>query len=200
MSVFKEKAAVQKKEFERIGRLLAIGSFKTMSEKTRLERGICPNTCEEIIYAKFADGSVIVWCLCSGTSNYFDDVSWISADGETEITLVPSRKLENIEVEIGGNLYVVELEIKEEAEEAKEEATSVSLLFHNTKDVMPEKSGEYLCVSAYNTVAVLPYSLKHNAFNVFDIDDTERANRLMIDVTFWADISKVSETLRSSSV
>ena len=60
--------------YERVNRLLAIDSLEDMSDEELLLHGANTNYCEGIFAVEFADGSSLNFDLCSGTSNYFDDV------------------------------------------------------------------------------------------------------------------------------
>lgn len=95
-------------EFARINRLLSIPSLEGLSAKELEEMGAAKNTCEGIFCAKFDNGSVLNFDLCSGSNNYWDDVVWRSADETTDITFDCDYELTNsIEFEVNGELYVV---------------------------------------------------------------------------------------------
>lgn len=100
-------------EFNRINRLLAIESLEDMTDRELIEQGANTNHNEGVFLAKFDNGSSINFDLCSGWSNYWDDVVWTSPDGSYDIVLDCEYELGDIEVEIEGELYVVKLSVCE---------------------------------------------------------------------------------------
>lgn len=112
ISVVTHKATVclPKEEFSRINRLLAIQSLEEMTSKELLEQKANTCSCEGIFCAKFDNGSVLNFDLCSGTHNYWDDVTWKSADEATEITFDCDYELsDSIEFEADGELYIISI-------------------------------------------------------------------------------------------
>ena len=105
-------AHISIEEFERINRLLAIDSLEEMTDQELLDQGANTYQCEEIYSVTFDDGSHITFDLCSGSINYYDNVVWTSADGKQEVTLDCEFELDDIEVEIESQVYLVHL-IKE---------------------------------------------------------------------------------------
>lgn len=95
--------------YERVNRLLAIDSLEDMSDEELLLNGANTNYCEGIFAVEFADGSSLNFDLCSGTSNYFDDVVWTSADGSHDVVLDCEYELDDIEFEYEGALYSVHI-------------------------------------------------------------------------------------------
>jgi hypothetical protein len=94
-------------EIDRINRLLAIESLEDMTDSELLEQGANTNVCEGIYYVEFDNGASMTFDLCSGAHNYWDDVVWTSADGNTDVVLDCAYELDDIEVEIESNIYVV---------------------------------------------------------------------------------------------
>lgn len=64
-------------------------------------------------YVEFDNGSSLTFDLCSGKHNYYDNVVWTSADGKTNVTLDCAYELDDIEVEIASELYIVKI-VKED--------------------------------------------------------------------------------------
>jgi hypothetical protein len=115
ISVVTHKAVVSlpKDEFARINRLLSIHSLEGLSAKELEEIGAAKNAGEGIFCAKFDNGSVLNFDLCSGSNNYWDDVVWKSADETTDITFDCEYELtESIEFEVNGELYVVTIALE----------------------------------------------------------------------------------------
>ena len=98
--------------YDRVNRLLNFDtSFEEMSDEEMRSAGVCDHYCEGIFSAEFDDGSHINFDLCSGSSNYYDDVVWTSKDGTTDVTFDCSYELSDIEAEINGETYIVNLDI-----------------------------------------------------------------------------------------
>ena len=111
-AVHKETIRIPVEEFDRINRLLAIESLEEMTDSELIEQ--CANTDyhEGIFYVQFDNGASINFDLCSGSHNYWDDVVWTSPDGNRDVVLDCEYELDDIEVEIDSELYIVKI-IKE---------------------------------------------------------------------------------------
>ncbi len=72
--------------------------------------------------------------------------------------------------------------------------TRCELFFYNPNIELPEKSGDYLCITQYNYLQYLHYSAKHKLFNLHD--ETEITVHA-IHVVAWA---KFSEAIAQSFV
>ena len=96
-------------EVERINRLLAIPSLEYMTDDELLAQGANTDEYEGIFHVEFDDGSSLNFDLCSGQHNYYDDVVWTSADGKQDVILDCEYELDDIEVEINSELYVVRI-------------------------------------------------------------------------------------------
>lgn len=96
-------------EFERINRLLAIKSLEEMSDEELIEQGANTDVCEGVFHVEFDNGSSINFDLCSGKHNYWDDVVWTNADGNRDIVFDCEYELNDIEVEIDKELYIVKV-------------------------------------------------------------------------------------------
>lgn len=97
----------------RINRLLAIESLEDMTDSELIEQGANTDQNEGIYLVTFDDGSSLRFDLCSGQSNYWGDVVWTSPDRSYEVDLDCAFKIDDIEVEIDFELYIVKLQIKE---------------------------------------------------------------------------------------
>ena len=96
-------------EFERINRLLAIESLEVMSDDELIKHGANTHVCEGIFHVVFDNGASLNFDLCSGLHNYWDDVVWTNADGNGDIVLDCEYELDDIEVEIESELYIVKV-------------------------------------------------------------------------------------------
>lgn len=109
---YEETITIPASEFNRINRLLAIESLEEMTDSELIEQGANTDYCEGIFHVEFDNGTSLNFDLCSDQHNYWDDVVWTSADGKTDIILDCEYELDDIEVEIESELYVVKI-IKE---------------------------------------------------------------------------------------
>ena len=112
MTKHEEVMHLSKNEFNRINRLLAIPSLEDISDDELRNMGATTDGCEGIFTVDFDDGSSLNFDLCSGKHNYWDDVVWTSTDGSRDIVLDCEYELDDIEFEVDGELYVVNI-IKE---------------------------------------------------------------------------------------
>lgn len=96
-------------EFNRVNRLLAINDMEQMTDGELIALGANTNVNEGIYLATFDDGSSINFDLCSGSSNYYDDVVWTSPDGATDVILECDFALDDIEFDIDGETYIVQI-------------------------------------------------------------------------------------------
>ena len=97
------------KEYDKINRLLDIECFEDMTDEELEEQDVKEDYCEGIFEVKFDDGSYLTWDLCSGQSNYYDNVVWTSTDGKNDITFECAFELDDIEFEINSELYIVKV-------------------------------------------------------------------------------------------
>lgn len=96
-------------EFDRINRLLAIESLEEMTDSELIEQGANTDYCEGIFRVEFDNGTSLNFDLCSGQHNYWDDVVWTSADEKRDVVLDCTYELDDIEVEIESELYIVKI-------------------------------------------------------------------------------------------
>lgn len=101
--------SISREEFDRINKLLAIPSLEEMTDAELLEQGANTDVYEGIFYVEFDNGATITIDLCSGGSNYYDNVVWTSPDRTNDVTLDCEYELDDIEVEIDGELYFVNI-------------------------------------------------------------------------------------------
>lgn len=109
MKKHEEIIHVSASEFDRINRLLAIKSLEDMADSELLEQGANTDVCEGVFHVEFDNGASLNFDLCSGKHNYWDDVVWTSADGKTDVVLDCAYELDDIEVEVESELYIVKI-------------------------------------------------------------------------------------------
>ena len=104
-----DEAEMAVREYNRINSLLAIISLEEMTDDELLKFGANTDYHEGIFNITFDNGSSLNFDLCSGQSNYWDDVVWTSADGKRDICFDCEFELGNIEFEVDNELYIVEI-------------------------------------------------------------------------------------------
>lgn len=114
MATHTSTVQIPRDTYARVNRLLSFDiPFEVMTYEEMRDAGVCDHYCEGIFTTDFDDGSSLNFDLCSGSSNYFDDVVWSSADGTLDVALECGFELSDIEFEAEGETYVVNLKIKE---------------------------------------------------------------------------------------
>lgn len=113
MSKHEATVSISRSEVERINRLLAIESLENMTDDELIQQGANTHYNEGIYSVVFDDGSSMNFDLCSGITNYWDDVVWTSPDGSRDIILDCGYEIDDIEVKIDSELYIVRLDIRE---------------------------------------------------------------------------------------
>lgn len=108
---YTETVRIERETFKRVNRLLAIENMENMTDEELYKAGADTDTCFGVFSVTFKNGATLNYDLCSGTSNYFDDVVLTSADGTHDVILECEFELDNIEVEIDGDTYIVILEV-----------------------------------------------------------------------------------------
>ena len=107
------KYPISKRELQRVRLLLDFKSFEIFTDEELEKFGIVKDSAEYIFGVSFNDGATLDWKLCSGSSNYFDEVTFQYPDGRTA-DLDPTFELDDIEIDAGTDIYVVKLEIQDE--------------------------------------------------------------------------------------
>lgn len=109
MTIYKERVNIPPATLERVNRLLDIESLEEMTDQELLDTKANTDQWEGIFYVTFDDGSSLTYDLCSGQSNYYDDVVWTSADGSRDVVLECTFELDDIEFDIDGVKYIVSI-------------------------------------------------------------------------------------------
>ena len=78
-----------------------------MTDAELLAQGANTDIREGLFYVEFDNGATMTIDLCSGQHNYWDDVVWTSPDGKRDVVLDCNYELDDIEVEIESELYIV---------------------------------------------------------------------------------------------
>ena len=110
---------ISRHDFDRINKLMEVmfEDYETNSEMQKLidELDARPDTMPYSFYFDFDDGSKIYSNICSGTSNYYDNCYWVSADNtEEEVFDCAYEIVEENEFVHGNTIYVCKFIIKED--------------------------------------------------------------------------------------
>ena len=106
-----EKIFITEKELERIRQLLNISNFSLYSEDVLKSMNAKEDDCQYLFAVTFDDGSTLTWDLCSGQTNYYDNVVFIHNGIEEDLDCC--YELDDIEIECDNDIYIVRLEIHE---------------------------------------------------------------------------------------
>ena len=104
---YTETIELPKELYERVNRLLALYSLEEMTDEELMAAGANTHQCEGIFEARFKDGSFLTYDLCSGSSNYYDDVVWHKDNWD--VTLESDFELSDISFDIHGVEYEVKV-------------------------------------------------------------------------------------------
>lgn len=105
---------LDKKMVKRYNRLLAIDNFENLSDKEMAKLGAKKDYFEGGFQVDFEDGSYLTYDLCSGSSNYWDEMNWYK-DKETNcpVTLDCYFSLGDfIKFEIDDATYLIHIIVK----------------------------------------------------------------------------------------
>lgn len=100
---------IDKETYNKVNRLLEIESLEEMTDQELMEAGANTNTHIGVYGVQFEDGSYVRYDLCSGAENYWDDVVFSNDTGDYVIDC--SYELDDMELEIEGNTYIVRINI-----------------------------------------------------------------------------------------
>lgn len=95
--------------FDHVNERLAIPDFSSMTENELDELEIENDWNEGIFAVTFEDGSVFTYDLCSGGSNYYDNMVFIDPDGYEYALDCDYELSDRIEFDIDGNTYVIHI-------------------------------------------------------------------------------------------
>ena len=70
--------------------------------------------------------------------------------------------------------------------------TMQDIICWNRAEILPEKSGEYLAITANGTLMVLPFSVRHSGWNLEDDDDSRDYE---MQVRFWAELPELARQI-----
>lgn len=108
--IHKEVVYISKEDLKKANYLLSIKSLEELSDAQLQEIGAETDVCIGLFYIEFDNGATMNIDLCSGQHNYYDDIVWTSPDGNSDIVLDCMYEIDNLEVEIDNELYLVEIE------------------------------------------------------------------------------------------
>ena len=109
--IYKEEVHINKELAHRIKRCLAVDNIEDMTDEELEAWGYKRDSREGIFSVKFQNGSYLTWDLCSGTHNYYDDVTMFFPD-KTFSELDCTYEFDDIEVDTDVATYIVKLVVK----------------------------------------------------------------------------------------
>lgn len=106
-----EEVVISKKHYQFVKRCLEVNSLEEMSDEELEAWGYKKNDNRLIFLVDFDNDSTIIWRLCSGTVNYYDDVILEEPDGKS-YTMDCTFDLDDVLIETPTDIYYVKLVIK----------------------------------------------------------------------------------------
>ena len=106
------QVSMTREQFDRVNYLLSIDDLSQCKEGDA-DWGF--GTCEGIFECSFDDGSYANYDLYCGTTNFFDNLTWTSPDGTSDVTLESTYELDTyIEFYIDDkNIYCINISLTE---------------------------------------------------------------------------------------
>lgn len=104
---YKAEVRLKASECEKIRKLLDIDSIDGMSDEELDAVGASRHDRLPVYTAKFEDGSVLSYELCSGSTNYWGDITWTAPGSGMTADCEPDYDFGSMELEIEGVTYEV---------------------------------------------------------------------------------------------
>lgn len=107
--IHEAKVPIKRKELNRIRHLLDIKDLSIYSDDELKSLGAKRDCGDTSFVVKFDDGSQLIWDLRSGNMNYYDDVVFVYKGREYNLDC--SYELDDIEIDMDTDIYIMKLEI-----------------------------------------------------------------------------------------
>lgn len=99
---------------DRLNALLSIENMEEMTDSELSEVGANTYDCIPLYDVTFENGASLYVDVCPGDNNYYDDCVWRSPDCSKYISLDCEYEIDDIEVCIDGDIYIVKIIFEEE--------------------------------------------------------------------------------------
>lgn len=109
-----ESVSLPTETFERINKLLALPYFDEMTNDEMKDAGAEDGAYEGIFGVKFEDGTSFSYDLCSGSSNYYDNMVFYDKEGYESVFDCDYELGKTIEFDHNGNFYVINIVLEPE--------------------------------------------------------------------------------------
>ena len=106
-----EEVVISKSNYLFVKRCLEVHSLEEMSDEELEAWGYKKNDCKLIFLTDFDDEATVIWKLCSGTTNYYDDVVLEYPNGKS-YTMECTFDLDDVLIETPTDIYYVKLIIR----------------------------------------------------------------------------------------
>jgi len=107
----REEVTLKKSNLLFVKRCLEVESLEEMSDEELEAWGYKKDDCKLIFLVDFDDGCTVIWKLCSGQTNYYDDVVLQYPDGSSD-TLECTFELDDVQIETPTDVYYIKLVIE----------------------------------------------------------------------------------------
>ena len=107
-----ENVSLPAETFDRINKLLALPYFDEMTDNEMRDAGAEDGTYEGIFEVSFEDGTSFSYDLCSGSSNYYDNMVFYDKEGYESVFDCDYELDRKIEFDVGENSYVINIDLE----------------------------------------------------------------------------------------
>ena len=109
--IYSTDIILQTKEYNRINNLLSISDFNELSCREMREIGAKEDTYEGIFEATFDDGGILTYDLCSGNTNYYDNMVFTDVNKESYVLECDFELGNKIEFQVNNNKYIININL-----------------------------------------------------------------------------------------
>jgi len=106
-----ESVSLPTETFDRINKLLALPYFDEMTDDEMRNAEAKDGACEGIFGVTFKDGTSFTYDLCSGSSNYYDNMVFYDKEGYESVFDCDYELDRKIKFDIGENSYVINIDL-----------------------------------------------------------------------------------------
>ena len=108
-----ESVSLPTETFDRINKLLALPYFDEMTDDEMRDAGAEDGAYEGIFGMTFEDGASFTYDLCSGGSNYYDNMVLTDKDGYESVFDCDYELDRKIELNVGDSTYIININLED---------------------------------------------------------------------------------------
>ena len=108
-----ESVSLPTETFDRIHKLLTLPYFDEMTDNEMRDAGAEDGTYEGVFAVTFEDGTLFTYDLCSGSSNYYDNMVLTDKDGYESVFDCDYELDRKIELNVGNSTYIININLED---------------------------------------------------------------------------------------